>query len=453
MSLRARITAAVGLVLLVGGLAATFLPLSAHSSQQSETTQQLEGYVKAAESVASAATTTTPTPSMLSNAYVAELTPGGPRQIVARSVMAPDASPKTPTATSASGTTLSIQIVGSIDGTESWNAVIVQTAAGGRLLVAVPHQVKDQTIGTALLIARLLVLAVIVVAAWWILRLSLHPIAEVTRVAKAITSGDRSQRVAEGTPGTEAANLARSFNSMLDQLHASEDRLRQFVADASHELRTPVAAIGGFADLYRHGAVGPGDLDDVMRRIGQESARMRGLVEDLLLLAQLDEGRPSESELLDVTQLASDAVLDASASFPSRTVTVDGDSGVTVMGDEARIRQVLANLVANSLNYTSGAVEIHVRAGKETATIAVRDYGPGLEPEALARAFDRFWRSPEARSQPGTGLGLSIVRGIVAAHGGTVEMDSSDTGTCVRVSLPLSGTDRAMAASSVHAST
>ncbi len=152
MSLRARITAAVGLVLLVGGLAATFLPLSAHSSQQSETTQQLEGYVKAAESVASAATTTAPTPSTLSNAYVAELTPGGPRQIVARSVMAPDASPKTPTATSASSTTLSIQIVGSIDGTQSWNAVIVQTAAGGRLLVAVPHQVKDQTIGTALLI-------------------------------------------------------------------------------------------------------------------------------------------------------------------------------------------------------------------------------------------------------------------------------------------------------------
>ena len=230
---------------------------------------------------------------------------------------------------------------------------------------------------------------------------------------------------------------------MLDQLHTSEDRLRQFVADASHELRTPVAAIGGFADLYRHGAVVPRDLDDVMRRIGQESARMRGLVEDLLLLAQLDEGRPSESELLDVAQLAGDAVLDASARFPSRTVTVDGDSGVTVMGDEARIRQVLANLVTNSLNYTSGAVEIHVRAGKERATIAVRDHGPGLEPEALARAFDRFWRSPEARSQPGTGLGLSIVRGIVAAHGGTVEMDSSRyRDVCPRFASPLRGRPR-----------
>jgi two-component system OmpR family sensor kinase len=452
LSLRARITAAVGFVLLVGGLAATFLPLSAHSSQESQTTQQIHAYVKAAENVASASATTVRTTSLLSNAYVAELTPGGARQILARSVIAPDASPKAPSATNAGSTTLSIQIVGSVDGTQPWNAVIVQTPSGIRLLVAVPHQVKDQSIGTVLLIARLLVLAVIVVAAWWILRLSLHPIAEVTRVAKAITSGDRSRRVAEGAPGTEAANLARSFNSMLNQLHTSEDRLRQFVADASHELRTPVAAIGGFADLYRHGAVDPGDLDDVMRRIGQESARMRGLVEDLLLLAQLDEGRPSESKLLDLTQLASDAVLDASAGFPSRAVTVEGDSGVMVLGDEARIRQVLANLVTNSLNYTSGAVEIHVRAGEEMATIAVRDHGPGLEPEALARAFDRFWRSPEARSRPGTGLGLSIVRGIVAAHGGTVEMDSSVAGTCVRVSLPLS-VPLATAARSVQAST
>jgi two-component system OmpR family sensor kinase len=276
-----------------------------------------------------------------------------------------------------------------------------------------------------------------VIAAWWILRLSLRPIAQVTRVAKAITSGDRSQRVAEGAPGTEAANLARSFNSMLDQQHVSEDRLRQFVADASHELRTPVAAIGGFADLYRHGAISSGDLDDVMRRIGQESARMRGLVEVLLLLARLDEGRPTESELLDLTCLATDAALDASASFPSRTVSVDGCPDVMVMGDEARIRQVLANLVTNSLTYTCGTVEIQVRAGEESATIVVSDNGPGLEPEALARAFDRFWRSPEARSQPGTGLGLAIVRGIVTAHDGTVEMESSTVGTCVRVVLPI----------------
>jgi two-component system OmpR family sensor kinase len=439
LSLRARIIAAIGLVLLVGGLAATFLPLSARSSQENETTEQLESYVKAAEGVASASAATVPTASPLSSAYVAELTPGGSRQILARSVVAPDASPKTPSAMSTDSANLSIQLVGSIDGTRSWNAVIVQTPAGSRLLIAVPRQGKDQTIGTVLLIARLLVLFVIVVAAWWILRLSLHPIAQVTRVAKAITSGDRSQRVAEGVPGTEAANLARSFNSMLDQQHSSEDRLRQFVADASHELRTPVAAIGGFADLYRHGAISPADLDDVMRRIGQESARMRGLVEDLLLLARLDEGRPTESELLDVTCLATDAALDASASFPSRTVSVDGEPGVMVMGDEARIRQVLANLVTNSLNYTGGTVEIQVRSGEELATISVRDHGPGLEPEALRRAFDRFWRSPEVRSQPGTGLGLPIVRGIVAAHDGTVEMESSPAGTCVRVLLPIAG--------------
>jgi two-component system OmpR family sensor kinase len=453
LSLRARITAAVGLILLIGGLAATFLPLSAHSSQESQSTQQMAAYVKAAEGMASFSAVTVPTTSTLSNAYVAELTAGGSRQILARSVVAPEASPKTPSVTSANTTNLSVQIVGSIDGSQSWNAVIVRTGAGESLLIAVPHQGKNQGIGTALLIARLLVLVVIVVAAWWILRLSLHPIAQVTRVAKAITSGDRSQRVAEGAPGTEAANLARSFNSMLDQLDTSEDRLRQFVADASHELRTPVAAIGGFADLYRHGTISSGDLDDVMRRIGQESARMRGIVEDLLLLAQLDEGRPSQSELIDITHLAIDTALDASASFPSRTVSVDGDSGMMVMGDEARIRQVLANLVINSLSYTSGTVEIQVRAEDELATIAVRDHGPGLKPEALARVFDRFWRSPEARSQPGTGLGLSIVRGIVTAHDGTVEMQSSPTGTCVRVVLPIAGAHRAKTAVSVQSKT
>jgi len=279
-------------------------------------------------------------------------------------------------------------------------------------------------------------LAVIVAAAWWILRLSLRPIAEVTRVAKAISSGDRSLRVGEGALGTEAANLARSFNSMLDQQHASEDRLRQFVADASHELRNPVAAIGGFADLYRHNAFSPEELDEVMRRIGQESARMRGLVEDMLLLARLDEGRPMESALLDVRLLATDAALDASASYPSRTVSVDGDSDLMVIGDEARVRQVLANLVTNSLSYTRGTVEIEVRTERDMVVIYVSDHGPGLRPEALARAFDRFWRSPEAHGKPGTGLGLSIVRGIVRAHGGAVEMASSTGGTCVRVTLP-----------------
>jgi len=431
---------AVALVLLVSGLLVTFLPLSAHSSQQNQVRHQLTEYVTAAQKLASAPDVSTSGLAPLSNAYVARLPTDGDRQILSTSVLMPHTSPNTPTMSSTSVSDLTIQTVGSSIGSGSWDAAIVNTAGEGRLLVAIPVQNAnglDHTMGTVLLIARLLVLAVIVAAAWWILRLSLRPIAEVTRVARAISSGDRSERVPESARGTEAANLARSFNSMIDQQQASEDRLRWFLSDASHELRTPVTAISGFADLYRNGAVPVGELEEVMRRIGQESARMKSLIEDMLLLARLDEGRPMERELVDVTLLAYDAVLDASATHPSRGVSVCGTPGLMVIGDEARLRQVFANLVTNSLKYTSGSVEIEIRIEGSMVVIDVRDHGRGLSSEELVRAFDRFWRSADARAQPGAGLGLSIVHSIVAAHDGSVELSSSPEGTHVRVSLPI----------------
>jgi two-component system OmpR family sensor kinase len=439
VSLKARITVAVALVLLVSGLIATFLPLSAHSSQQNQVRRQLTQYVTSAEQLASTPGTTPSVAASMSGAYVARLASNGQRDVVSTSLLMPHSSPKAPTIPSSSPADLSIQIVGSITGPGSWEATIVRSSGGTRLLVAIPAQFAnglDHTMGTVLLIARLLVLLVIVAAAWWILRLSLRPIAEVTRVAKAISSGDRSQRVLEPAQGTEAANLAHAFNAMIDQQQASEDRLRRFVGDASHELRTPVTAIGGFADLYRNGAVSAQEMEDVMRRIGQESARMKSLVEDMLLLARLDEGRPMERALVDVTSLATDAALDASASHPSRRVNVDGIPGLMVIGDDGALRQVFANLLTNALKYTSGVVEIALTAESSRVLIDVRDQGPGLGSEAVARAFDRFWRSPEARALPGAGLGLSIVHGIVTSHEGSVEMTSSDEGTHVRVSLP-----------------
>jgi two-component system OmpR family sensor kinase len=440
VSLRARITVAVALVLLVGGLAATFVPLSARSSQQSQLRHQLTEFIAAEEKLASSANASTAASTSISSAYVARLAPGGDRKVLSTSALMPHSSPDIPSVMSIIPSNLSVQGVRSTSGSGSWEAAIVGTSGGSRLLVAVPAQYVsglDRTAASVLLIARLLVLAVIVAAAWWILRLSLRPIAEVTRVAKAISSGDRSRRVPVPADGTEAANLARSFNSMIDQQQSSEDRLRQFLADASHELRTPVTAIAGFADLYRNGAVSDMGLEDVMRRIGQESARMRSLVEDMLLLARLDEGRPMDREPVDVTALATDAALDASAGHPSRRVSVEGASGLIVLGDDARLRQVLANLVTNSLKYTRGAVSITIMTKGSTVVIDVGDHGPGLESEAVGRAFDRFWRSAEARAQPGSGLGLSIVRGIVAAHDGNVEMQSSAEGTHVRVSLPV----------------
>jgi two-component system OmpR family sensor kinase len=307
-----------------------------------------------------------------------------------------------------------------------------------------PHNLRAADFGhhsprlsAAILVGRLVVLAAVVAAGWWVLRRALRPIAEVTRVADAIVAGDRSRRVAVNVPGTEAAHLAQALNLMLDQQQATEDRLRRFLADASHELRTPVAAIAGFADLYRQGAVEPGELDDVMRRIGQEAARMRCLVEDMLLLAQLDEGRPLDRVPVGVASLVADAVLDASASHPSRRLRVVGDTDGHVVGDDARLRQVLAILVTNALVHTKGEVTISLEADGDWAVIVVSDEGPGLGPEAVAHAFDRFWRGDAARERGGTGLGLAIARGIVQAHGGTVTLSSSPaTGTWVRVVLP-----------------
>jgi two-component system OmpR family sensor kinase len=307
-----------------------------------------------------------------------------------------------------------------------------------------PHDVRAADFGhlspplaAALLVGRLVVLAAVIAAGWWVLRLGLRPIAEVTRVAEAIVAGDRSRRVEVKVAGTEAAYLAGALNLMLDRQQATEDHLRRFIADASHELRTPVAAIAGFADLYRQGAIGAGQLDEVMRRIGQEASRMRGLVEDMLLLARLDEGRPLDRAPVDVGLLVADAVLDASASHPSRLVRVVGDANARVIGDQARLRQVLAILVSNALTHTRGEVTIALQTGDDRVVLVVSDQGPGLDPEAVARVFDRFWRGDAARGRGGSGLGLAIARGIVQAHGGTITLTSSPSaGTQVRVVLP-----------------
>jgi two-component system, OmpR family, sensor kinase len=317
-------------------------------------------------------------------------------------------------------------------------------AVFGVMATLLPHSVRsadfghvNPQLGAALLAGRLVVLAAIIAAGWWVLRRGLRPIAEVTRVAEAIVAGDRSRRVEVGVPGTEAAHLAGALNLMLDQQQATEDQLRRFIADASHELRTPVAAIAGFTDLYRQDAIQAEQLDDVMRRIGQEASRMRCLVEDMLLLARLDEGRPLDRAPVDVGPLVADAVLDASASHPSRPLRVVGDTSARVIGDEARLRQVLAILVTNALTHTQGEVTIALETAADRTVIVVSDQGLGLGPEAVAHVFDRFWRGDVARERGGSGLGLPIARGIVEAHGGTITLTSSpSSGTSVRVVIP-----------------
>ena len=271
----------------------------------------------------------------------------------------------------------------------------------------------------------------------------------MTRTAGEIAAGDLSQRVPEERPGTEASELGDALNSMMTTIEvaftekeASEARLRRFVADASHELRTPVTTIRGYAELYRHGGLAEsGDLDQAMRRTEQEAVRMASLVDDLLLLARLDEGRPLERHAVDLGVLGVDAAADGRAVAPDRVVTAEVTEGVTVDGDEDRLRQVLGNLIGNALVHTPAGTTVSVRVhhGGGRAVVEVHDDGPGMPEEVAARAFERFSRADTSRSRNGggAGLGLAIVQAIVVAHGGDVHLASAPgTGTTVRVELP-----------------
>jgi len=226
-----------------------------------------------------------------------------------------------------------------------------------------------------------------------------------------------------------------------DERAASEARLRRFVADASHELRTPVATIRGYAELYRTGALDETErLDDAMRRTEEEALRMGTLVDDLLHLARLDQGRPLDREPVDLGQLVEDTVRDARAVEPDRTLTATIPTPVTVLGDRARLQQVLANLVSNARVHAPAApIEVALRQEGAEAVIEVRDDGPGMSEVDVARAFERFYRADASRSRHhgGSGLGLSIVDATVQAHGGTTTITSAPgSGTTVTVRLP-----------------
>ena len=242
-----------------------------------------------------------------------------------------------------------------------------------------------------LIVAAVLVIAILGLVVFWVLVLGVRPIKRMTRTASDIAAGDFGQRVPSGRPGTEASELGDAFNVMLGTLEgalaeraASEARLRRFVADASHELRTPVTTIRGYAELYRRGGLGAADeLDVAMGRTEKESIRMASLIDDLLLLARLDEGRPLARAPVDLGVLAVDAAADARAVAPDRMVRADIAEGVTVEGDENRLRQVIGNLVGNSLAHTpvGSPISVHVRNGDGRAVLEVRDDGPGMTPD------------------------------------------------------------------------
>ncbi|HYI62674.1 MAG TPA: HAMP domain-containing sensor histidine kinase [Acidimicrobiales bacterium] len=340
--------------------------------------------------------------------------------------------------------------------------VVARVRPGGTTLVGAPLDDVDAAVRRLVAVevgATTLVLAVLALVAFWVLRLGVRPLKRMTATATDIAAGDLSHRVPEADPRTEAGELGVALNRMLGRIEeafaertASEERLRRFVADASHELRTPITTIRGYAELHRHGGLeDPEARRAAMERTEQEAVRMGALVDDLLLLARLDQGRPLERAPVDLGAVAADTVADATVAHPGHTVALDRAPGpLVVAGDDHRLRQVVANLVGNATHHTPDGTTVTVRlaaeparpglaAGPGAVVLEVADDGPGMAPEVAARAFERFARGDVSRSRRsgGSGLGLSIVAAIVAAHGGTVALRSAPgQGTTVAVRLP-----------------
>jgi two-component system OmpR family sensor kinase len=269
-------------------------------------------------------------------------------------------------------------------------------------------------------------------------------------VAAHIAAGDLTRRVEPATPQTEIGRLGLALNGMLSQIEAafaesaaSNARLRRVIADASHELRTPLTSIRGYAEMLRRGAAeSPADSESARRRIEQESIRMTGLVDDLLVLARLDQGRPLAKEEVDLRAIANDAVADARVVAPQRDISISANGPVVVTGDDTRLRQVMGNLMRNALVHTpqQTPIEVAVATDGGLGRMSVADHGPGLTEGEVSRIFEPFYRADPSRSRDsgGAGLGLSIVSAVVTAHGGRVKVRQTDGGGATfEVELPL----------------
>ncbi|MEO3758239.1 HAMP domain-containing sensor histidine kinase [Mycobacterium sp. B14F4] len=389
-----------------------------------------------------------------SNFYVRGVDPGGR---IWMAVNDGDAEPALPPDNDVGPVPVTIASIGNPD--VQWRAMTVRGPGGELTTVAIDLSdvrttVRELTYAQAGI--GLAVLLVLAAAGYAVVHRSLRPLTEVEQTAAAIAAGQFDRRVPERDPRTEVGRLSLALNGMLaqiqtamaaseasaEQARSSEERMRRFITDASHELRTPLTTIRGFAELYRQGAAR--DVEMLMSRIESESSRMGLLVEDLLLLARLDAQRPLERHRVDLLTLATDAVHDAQSIAPKRSIRMevfDGPGTPEVLGDEARLRQVLGNLMANALQHTPETAGVTVRVGTDgdSAVLEVCDEGPGMSADDAPRVFERFYRadSSRARASGGTGLGLSIVDSLVFAHGGTVTVATAPGRGCTfRVALP-----------------
>lgn len=319
-------------------------------------------------------------------------------------------------------------------------ATTVLPSSLGSVIVAQSLADFDKTtrqIGSVFLIIGSFVLLFIAFASRQVIKVGMRPLERIEETAEKIAAGDLSARLDNFEPDTEVGRLSTSLNIMLSRIEEafdarmrSEDKLRRFVADASHELRTPLTAIRGFAELHRQGAVPDGEkTNELIARIEKESMRMGYLVEDLLMLARMDQSRELEINDVNLSELVQEAVTSAQAAGPDHTITTSIDSGVATKGDGDKIYQVVTNLLANARTHTPAGTAINVSVRKDGADslIIVADNGPGLSAQDQARIFERFYRvdaSRQRNSKEGSGLGLSIVDAVMRAHGGEVTVAS-----------------------------
>lgn len=345
--------------------------------------------------------------------------------------------------------------------------------AAGVVAIGLPlHNVMETVERTRFLVALTDVSLILLgaAAATYLVRRSLRPLRQIEGVAGKIASGDLSARVPLTEPSTtEVGSLQRALNTMLQQneqafdvQRVAQERMTRFVSDASHELRTPLAAIRGYGELYRMGGVPADRTNEVMDRIESEASRMGRLVDDLLQLARLDEGRAMTIAPVDLTEVAAGALTDMAVLAPERdcslipldeaaAATGGEPAPVRIMGDRDRLAQVLTNLLGNVVRHTPRGTPVEVAVGtvsapsgrapaSSTAVIEVRDHGPGVPAGEATRVFQRFYRADTSRNREtgGSGLGLAIVMAIVGRHGGTVRMlQTPGGGATVRIEIPV----------------
>lgn len=339
--------------------------------------------------------------------------------------------------------------------------VTARTDGDTTWVVGVPTASVDRTLLTlAELVGLGLLLGLVAVGFGgnWLIKRNLAPLERVADTAREVSalkldSGDvrlpARVAAADATPYTEVGQVGQALNTLLDNVEDalqtrqdSEMRVRQFVADASHELRTPLASIRGYAELSRRERDPvPATVTHALGRVESEALRMQGLVEDLLLLARLDSGRPLEHDTVDLSMLVLDVVGDAHAAAPEHHWRLDlPEDPVEVTGDRARLHQVLANLLANARTHTPAGTTVvtKIRVVGEVVALSVADNGPGISEELRPRVFERFTRGDDSRNRASgsTGLGLSIVAAVAGAHGGQVEVESGPGGTTFTVTLP-----------------